>query len=173
MALSIHPHAANIPEPGRRVLTPNEAMRQAWYGYVTLLLIPFVLFLGLVTALDYHQAPATSITYKIIWMSVCIAFLILTVPLAFFYRAHLFKPYWEGHGVSPRNYIWGMLAVWMAFEAGGILSLFACYLCNALLPCLLPALAAFVFFLTLAPNGRAMVRPTGNTDDPEIYAEPR
>ena len=102
-----------------------------------------------------------------------IAFLVVAAPIAFAVRSRLFRSFWRGEGVNPRKYLTGMLVVWFTFEAGGLLSLTGCLLSNSLLPGLLPALAAFMFFTPLWPNGHAMSRPTGDSDDPEIYHEPR
>jgi hypothetical protein len=101
-----------------------------------------------------------------------IAFLFIMGPVSFVIRSRLFRSYWRGEPVNPRDYLLGMLVVWMTFEIGGLLSLAGCLLSNSLLPCLLPALASFMFFTPLWPSGKAMVRPTGS-DDPEMYSEPR
>jgi hypothetical protein len=41
------------------------------------------------------------------------------------------------------------------------------------LPDLLPAIAAFVFLITLWPTGKMMLNHVGDSNDPQIYEEPR
>jgi hypothetical protein len=66
-----------------------------------------------------------------------------------------------------------MLIVWVTFEIGGMIGLIGCVASHSLFPCILPAFAAFIFYINLSPNGSAMRDQTGNSDDPEIYCEPR
>jgi hypothetical protein len=170
MAVSIHPDVAGRP---RRELTPNAALRHAWIWYITLLFIPFALFMAVVITLTYRSGAAPPSPLHAPWFIGAIAFLVIAAPIAFTIRSRLFRSYWRGQGVNPRDYLTGMLVVWLTFEIGGIISLIGCLVTNNLMPCLMPALAAFMFFTPLWPNGIAMSRPAGNTDDPEIYAEPR
>lgn len=169
MAVSIHRDQAGRP---RHDLTPGAAVRQAWYWYLCLLFVPFVLFVAVVTVLNYRDGAAHQ-SLRNIWFIAPIAFMIIAGPIAFAIRSRLFRSYWRGEGVTPRHYLMGMLVVWFTFEIGGIMSLSGCLISNSLVPCLMPAIAAFLFFTPLWPNGHAMARPAGNTDDPEIYQEPR
>jgi hypothetical protein len=58
-------------------------------------------------------------------------------------------------------------------EFGGIIALLGCIVERLLLPNLLPALVAFMFFVTLWPSGKAMVSSIGNQEDASVYEEPR
>jgi hypothetical protein len=69
--------------------------------------------------------------------------------------------------------LFGMLAIWAALEFGGIIALLGCFVDHSLLPNLLPALVAFMFFVTLWPSGKSMVRSIGNEEDAGVYEEPR
>ncbi len=169
MAVSIHRDEAGRP---RHDLTPASALRQAWYWYLSLLMVPFVLFIAVVVTLNYHEGTPAHQSMRSVWFIASIAFMVVAGPIAFAIRSRLFKSYWRGEGVDPRHYLMGMLIVWFTFEIGGIVSLIGCLASNALVPCLLPALAALMFFWPLYPSGNAMGRPAGNTDDPEIYKEP-
>ncbi|MDB5174898.1 MAG: hypothetical protein JWN51_3671 [Phycisphaerales bacterium] len=169
MALSIPSGPAEI---SRNELTPRAALKRAWVWYLVMLLVPFLLFVTVVVTLMESTNPR-HMTMMDAWFLGSIGFLILAAPAAFALRSRYFRPYWRGEVVSPRSYLTGMLIVWSAFEAGGIISLLGCLAGHSLLPCLIPALASFMFFTPLWPNGRAMVKRTGNADDPEIYAEPR
>ncbi len=66
-----------------------------------------------------------------------------------------------------------MISVWMALEIGGLFSLAGCLIYDSLLPDLIPALVAFMFFVTFWPGGRAMTRRVGTSQDPEVYRSPR
>jgi hypothetical protein len=157
----------------RHELSPGAALRAAWYWYIALLFIPFLLFLVLMISQGYRHVTAVNPTSRNAWFLAAILFLLVAAPASFVVRSRLFRSYWHGRGVSPRSYLLGMMIVWMTFEAGGIISLLGCMVTNSLVPNILPALAAFMFFTPLWPNGRAMSRPVGQTDDPEIYSEPR
>jgi hypothetical protein len=138
-----------------------------------LLFVPFILTMAVIIKLNYFDGVAARHSVSTGWFIAALAFMLVGGPVAFGIRSRLFRSYWRGQGVSPRAYLQGMLCVWMVFEIGGVISLVGCLMSNSLLPCLLPALAAFMFFTPLFPNGRAMAHATGNTDDPEIYQEPR
>ena len=66
-----------------------------------------------------------------------------------------------------------MISVWVALVIGGLFSLIGCLLYDTLLPDLVPALVAFMFFVTLWPSGRAMTHHIGDSHDPQVYEEPR
>jgi hypothetical protein len=71
------------------------------------------------------------------------------------------------------TYLYGMLTIWAALELGGIFSLLGCFMNHALLPNLLLALVAFMFYVTLWPSGRAMVSRMGHHEDSGKYEAPR
>jgi hypothetical protein len=54
-----------------------------------------------------------------------------------------------------------------------ILQIVGCYVTGPFLPGLLPALVAFVFFITLWPNGDMLTSHAGDSDDPEIHESSR
>jgi hypothetical protein len=170
MTITIHSGASGH---RRRELTPNGALRQAWYWYLSLLSVPFLLFLTAVLILNCRENLPAPLPVRNAWFIGSIAYMGIATPIAFAIRSRFFRSYWRGEGVAPRAYLSGMLVVWLTFEIGGIVSLIGCLASNSLAPCLLPALTAFMFFTPQWPNGRAMSERTGNTDDPEIYQEPR
>lgn len=153
-------------------LTVPTALRLAWATYVTFLILPFLLFLCAVWVLMIHESAGLH-TAKPAWFLASSAYLLVVVPASFFLRGRLFKEYWTGHPIQPAKYLFGMTAIWSALEFGGIISLLGCFVDQALLPNLLPALVAFMFFVTLWPSGRAMVRSVGNEADASIYEQPR
>ena len=154
-------------------LTPQRALQYAWYIYLVLMACPFLLFLYVIWSL-MGQGLARNTYLSDRWFLSAVAYIVLIVPASFFARSRLFKAYWTGNCVLPRAYIKGMFITWFALEVGGILSLVGCLLSRSLLPSLLPALAAFMMFVVLWPNGRAMIcKGRGASDDPERYEEPR
>jgi hypothetical protein len=171
VAIGIHSGAAGHQ---RRELTPNGALRHAWYWYISLLFVPFLLFLAVFLIRNYREGLQSSFSVRNAWFIGSIAYMVLAAPIAFTIRSRLFRSYWRGEGVAPRDYLAGMLVVWFTFEIGGVVSLIGWLASGSgSFQCLLPAIAAFMFFTPLWPNGRAMAKSTGNTDDPEIYQEPR
>ena len=109
------------------------------------------------------------------WFIGCVAYVVLIVPASFFLRSRFFRAYWNvGECVSPRNYFLGMVSTWVALEIAGLLSITGCLVTRTFAPCIIPAAVAFMAFVMLWPNGRAMVcRDRGESDDPEKYEEPR
>jgi hypothetical protein len=155
-------------------ITAELALRIAWISWLTMLAIPFVLFIAAVwIAMGDDGIGRTFGTESRAWFYVAVAYLITAVPVSFFFRSHVFKAYWTGECVSPRNYLRGMLAMWLTIEVGGIIALLGCIATKSLLPNLMPALVAFMLFTPLWPSGRAMVRHCGSQEDPEMYEEPR
>jgi hypothetical protein len=147
------------------------ALRLAWVSWVIMLVLPFLVFLAMIwqTAIMTHGPAVGGET----WFLAASFYLLLAVPSSFFWRGHVFKAYWTGHTVSPGKYLFGMLSIWLTLEIGGLFSLIGCFVNNSALPCLLPALVAFMFFVTMWPSGRAMVRTVGNHEDAAVYEEPR
>lgn len=155
-------------------LSFKNAMRKAWTCWLFLLVIPFLILLYAVWRLegaDTIRPDVASGGHG--WFIAAMAYLLVAGPASFFGRSHIFKAYWSGQTVTPQKYLAGMLTIWLALEIGGIFSLVGCLVNHALLPCLLPALIAFMFYATLWPSGRAMTRRVGNLEDPQLYEEPR
>jgi hypothetical protein len=160
--------------------TPKLALRYAWYCWLVMLVIPFLVFLGTVwsfmsssdSILGAGQRPNMDLANG--WFIASVAYMVLIVPASFFVRSRFFRGYWRGECVSPRDYFKGMMTVWVALEIGGLLSLAGCIMSRAMAPCILPSLVAFMMFVAMWPSGRAMVcLDRGVSDDPEKYEEPR
>jgi hypothetical protein len=153
-------------------LSVRTALRLAWATWAVFLLIPFFLFLGVVWTLGISEGPGMQ-TNQSAWFLGASAYLLVAVPVSFFWRGRVFKGYWSGQTIPPLKYLYGMLAMWAALEFGGIFALLGCLVDRALLPNLLPALVAFMFYVTLWPSGRAMVSHVGQYEDASKYQEPR
>jgi hypothetical protein len=154
-------------------LTPSIAIRVAWAAWMFLLVVPFFVFLWTVMMLDRPDNRPPQLLATDVWFEISLIYLLVVVPVSFFWRGHIFRAYWTGQPVSPWKYLIGTLSVWFALEIGGIFSLFGCFYNHSLLPDLLPALVAFMFFVTLWPSGRAMINHMKDVEDPELYEEPR
>ena len=163
---------AAVPCEGRSQLTPGQALRLAWVSWLVLLAIPALLFLTVMWTFIGDETHADKGRAES-WFLICMAYLAVAVPAAFFWRSREFKAYWEGNCVSPTRYLRGMLILWLTIEVGGIMALVGCLVTGSLLPNLLPAMVAFMLFTPFWPSGRAMTHPVGNDDDFEVYEEPR
>jgi len=165
-------HETAHAEPGETPpLTPDEALRRAWLWWVALLLIPFFVFLGVLLTLDAERPTNAGLANVFTMLS--LVWILVTFPGAFALRSYCFRAFWEGRPVESRSYLRGMLTVWGAMEIGGLLALVGCLVSNQLMPCLLPAAAAFVFFTPFWPSGSAMEETTGAEDDEQIFHYPR
>jgi hypothetical protein len=147
-------------------------LRAAWWAYVVLMILPFALVAIAVALLNTRISPTASHGGNR-WLILAVAYLVVGIPAALFYRRHLCGAYFRGEDVPPRQYLVGMLTVWLALEVGMIVSILGCYVSASILPDLLPAIAAFVFFITLWPTGKMMATHVGNSNDPQIYEPPR
>lgn len=160
--------------PVRGELTPQRALRYAWFSYLTLLVIPLLLFLYVVAQSGDRAAAGRDLGLANRWFIGTVAYVVLVVPASFFLRSRFFRGYWSGNRVAPRDYLKGMMTVWLALEVGGLLALTGCLVTGSFAPCILPAIVAFMAFAALWPNGRAMIcNDRGASDDPEKYEEPR
>jgi hypothetical protein len=150
------------------------ALRIAWWCWLSMLALPFIAFIVTIWAVNAAEgADESASTFSRVWFYASMGYMLVAVPISFFWRSHVFRDYWAGHCVSPSSYLRGMIPMWIIIEIGGLLSLVGCILSGALLPNLLPALVAFMLFVPLWPSGRAMLFAHGATDDPELYSEPR
>lgn len=165
----------NLATPGGVIgsgLSVRSAIRIAWAVWTILLVVPFLLFLVVLWELVIRDGSALH-SGRTGWFLAASLYLLLAVPASFFWRGHVFKAYWSGHTIPPGKYLFGMISMWAALVIGGIFSLSGCFVDHSLLPNLLPALVAFMFYVTLWPSGRAMVRTVGNLEDASMYEEPR
>jgi hypothetical protein len=155
-------------------LTPQGALRHAWYTYLILLATPFVVSLIAIWRLSGEGLTRPDIPVGNFWFISAVAFVVIAGPAAFFYRSRLFRDYWKGNCVPPVAYLRGMRIVWGVLELAGLYALAGAFVTRSLLPNMLPAIVAFMMFVVLWPSGRAMVcEGRGDSDDPERYEEPR
>jgi hypothetical protein len=166
--------AMNQPASFSPNVQAHTAMRAAWVSWLVMLVLPFLYFIYVLWKLmGAEENTGSGIQMSDKWFLATMIYLIIAVPISFFGRSRLFKAYWTGKPVEPKNYLLGMLVMWVTMEIGGLLALTGCLVDHRPLPNLLPALVAFMFFATLWPSGRAMTRTTGNEEDPQLYEEPR
>jgi hypothetical protein len=160
-------------EKHRGTLSPGLAMRIALPAYVVLLFFPLIL-LAVVYALYSHPGMSPRLGHgATTWFVLAMAYLAFAVPAALFYRRHVCAAYARGGMVAPRQYLQGMLTVWLTLEIGVVVPIVGCYVTGSFLPVLLPAAVAFVFLITLWPAGRMMIGRGGASEDPETYQPPR
>lgn len=164
---------SNFHEGGAGGLSPSAAMRRAWIAWLVMLVAPFILFIVAVWYAAWMASGERTDDVGRVWFIIGMLYMVVIVPVALFWRSHVFKAYWQGRPVAPRDYLEGMLSVWIALEIGGLFSLLGCIVGGNLLPNLLPALVAFMFYVLMWPNGHAMSRTVGDSDDHAVYEEPR
>ena len=158
--------------PSRTPLSVKAALRVSWLFWALLLVIPFLFLQWLIWRLATGQVirPHADAAK---WFGAAMGYLVLIVPGSFFWRGHLFKDYWLGRPVTPNKYIVATISVGLALAFGGIFSLIGCLVTGSFMPNLIPALLSLALFALHWPTGRAMVRPVGHLEDPQIYEEPR
>jgi len=66
-----------------------------------------------------------------------------------------------------------MWVIWLPLSLGGTMAAWASEVAGTLLPNILPAGLALGVYAFTWPTGHAMTLPVGNTDDAELYEEPR
>jgi hypothetical protein len=152
-------------------LSFQSAVKWAWISWLILGIIPFLLFVWMIWTLPSNNTP--QVTAGESWFVFSSIYLMIVVPVSFFWRGHIFKEYWAGRVVVPGKYLFGMIEVWCALVLGGVISVVGCMASGAIMPNLIPAMLAFMFYVTLFPSGRAMTRTSGDSLDAEVYKEPR
>jgi len=158
---------------GSTALTPQKALRLAWTIWIVLLLLPYVAMPIALRANLRADAGSYNPEAADAWFVAIMLYMVIALPAAFFWRSHLFKAYWRGDTVSPRAYFWGMVSLWAALTIGGLTALVVCIATVTFAPNVIPAALALFVYVILWPDGSAMTRPVGGSDDPETYREPR
>lgn len=166
-------HVSGTPLCANTTLCADTALTIAWWTWFSLLALPFVMFLGVMWQLMDGDGLTADPIMAQKWFVASMAYMAIGVPAAFFWRSRMFRGYWAGRCVAPRDYLAGMITIWAALEIGGLLALLGCIMTSTLLPNLFPALLAFMLFTPLWPNGHSMSRPLTNEQDPGHYEEPR
>jgi hypothetical protein len=167
------PVAAVDQEADGQQFSVDAALQIAWWIWFALLAIPFVVFLAVIWHLMDSDGTSANLKLAQFWFIAVMGYMALGVPGAFFWRSRIFRGYWTGRFVSPRDYLVGMGTIWMSLEIGGLIALIGCLASHTLLPNLLPALLAFMLFTPLWPNGHSMIRPLHDERDPAHYEDPR
>jgi len=163
-----------IPTSRRRTeydLAVPKALHRAWICWAILLAVPFLFLQWVIWRLGTEEtAGATAQSGK--WFAAAMIYLVIVLPGSFFWRGHLFHDYWQGRPVPPHKYILAIISVGAALAVGGIFSMVGCLVTRSFMPNLIPALMALLLFAMHWPTGRAMVKPVGHVEDPQIYEEP-
>src|SRR5690606_23969511 len=147
-------------------LSQGAALRYAWWIWFVLLFLPAFVFLAVVYSLNFGDQPARPQASGT-WFVINMGYLLLGIPAAFFLRSRLFSNYYQGQPVPPTSYLIGACIPWIVLEVGGLLSLAGVWYARSFTPNIIPAMVAFVFFVTMFPKGTAMLRPTGDSEDAE------
>ncbi len=173
MSEAIHPFAAaSDARPTTKETCEIQAtLRRAWAWWLTLLLIPFALFLTLLGYLSL--SPPKNAEIGQLYFIAAVIWLGVAVPASFFVRARYFRDYWAGGLTKPADYLRGTLAAWVTIEIGGLIAIVGCFMSNSMTPNVLPAVVAFILFTPFWPSGEAMTIPLGDEDDPEVMRHPR
>ena len=156
----------------REELTPTQALRIAWFWWITLLFLPFFVFLYVIVDVMIGSGVENPAAAEA-WFIASLVWTGLGVPTAFLLRSVVFKAYWTGGVVEPRQYLRGMILVWATIELAGIISLVGCAVTHTVMPNILPAMVAFMLFAPLWPSGRAMIDPVGASEDAHVFRHPR
>src|SRR4051812_38521763 len=113
-------------KPTDGTLTAAAALRAAWATWITLGTVPMFCFLYLVWRLADTETPSAHADDGEMWFVIASIYLLMVVPVAFFWRSRLFATYWSGRPVRPSKYLFGMVSVWTALVLGGMFSLAGC-----------------------------------------------
>jgi len=151
----------------------RQALLIAWITWFVLASFPFFVFLAVMFRQLYGEVIAAPEAVIHRWFVGTMILVGLIVPGSFFLQGRSFRAYWKGEPVSPRDYLRGMITIWMSLEISGLVALLGCWMTGSILPNLLPALVAFMLFCPLWPNGHAMTRPLVSEHDGADYEEPR
>jgi Zn-dependent protease with chaperone function len=157
----------------RDELSREWAMRQAWKIWLTLLITPFILVLVALMRILWSDRVEAGREAGTAFFLIGMLYLTLAIPASYFLRGKYFARYYRNHTVAPKNYLKGMAITWGAAVVGGLISVVGIMVNKRVAPEIIPGMVALVFYCTTFPNGRAMTRPIGGTDDHGVYKEPR
>ena len=154
------------------------ALRKAWLTYFVLAAVPPAAMIGSIFFLIFTGSGKSVDTGSswtnpgFLWLLAGMVFLSVAIPLAFVIRRRMWAMYYEGEVVPPQNYLRGWLVVWLPLIVGGILGFVGLALSREVAS-IFTSMLSFIVFLSMAPNGHALVRPVGHEDDPAVYEEPK
>jgi hypothetical protein len=157
----------------RTKLTPDLALRRAWRLWLLLPILPWLTFFVALWNMLAGRPPVANKALADAWYLATTVYMIIALPTALFWRAHLFRCYAHGHGVPTKAYLMGMSALWGALSLAGLIASLGCLVTRSLMPNIGPALISLVVFASLWPTGHAMLPRLGGTDDPQVHEEPR
>jgi|GEM_PF-750338 len=157
-----------------RIETRGGAYAVAWGIWFTFLVTPLFFFLGTLIYLLAWPGRETNYELGQTWFIIMMVMIAAGVPFFFYLRSRLhFYGYRSGRSATPRQYIMGMTLVWSWLVLIGMLSILGCIATGDIGPNIIPALLAFIVFITQWPNASALVNRTGHLDDPSLYLHPR
>lgn len=155
------------------------AIRKAWLTYILLGLVPPAVMIGTIFWLIFtgndrilQNYAGLEGSWGMVWLVGGMAWIGVTVPLAFFIRRGLWKGYYEGGVVRPENYLKGWFVIWLPLVIGGVIGFVGLALTREVAS-LFTSMLSFIVFLSMYPNGHALTRPIGDHDDPAVYEEPK
>ena len=148
----------------------NQAMQIAWAIYLVLALAPAPLaIVGIWRGLLVSTSDADLSNQ---FMMLNFLFLGLAVPASFWFQRKCFANYYKGECVAPRDYLKGMVAIWLPLATAGVAGMLGWIISGTPLMSIVPTILALVVYLVFHPSGAAMYRPVGDHDDPAVYEEP-
>ena len=151
----------------------QSALRAAWLTYFVFMMLPPVAFAIALLVRMNRIAPPRNPGGVMNWLWLIVAYLAIGFPAALFIRRRLCIAYNRGDIVAPRNYYVGMLTVWLSLEIGMFLPIVGYCETGVLLPTIALSLVPLIFLITLWPTGDMLVSHSGDSDDAEIYKNPR
>ena len=151
----------------------QSAFRAASVAYSVFMVLPPVAFAIALLVQINRAAPPRNPGRVTNWLWLIAVYLMIGFPAALFIRRRLCIAYNRGEAVAPRNYLVGMLTVWLSLEIGMLLPIVGYCVTGVLIPIIPLALVPLVFFITLWPSGDMLVSHSGDSDDAEIYKNPR
>lgn len=155
-------------------LTRGQALSQAWVIWLTLIA---TILIGAVAVLWYlfmfkGEDVRTADDGGMAGFYLGMALLALSMG-GFFVKRVYHGAYFRGELVEPHRYLKGMLAIWLPIGGTALASLALSVVFANPLPTPVPALVATILLFTFRPNGSAMTKHAGGSDDPGSYEEPK
>lgn len=117
------------------------------------------------------DAAPTDLAHQWFYIVACMVAATL-VPASFHLRSKVFKKFWDGGVVSPREFVIGSVLPWVALTISAMIGWLGVLHAHSLVPSFVVPASMVIVMLILYPTGDAMRLPVGKLADTDKFKHP-